>query len=453
MKIACIFMPNNEVRPPASSTGSTAGDLIMDEIARRLALSHEVIAYCLRGEGQQQVERFEGVEYRRFSIPVDKWFLQHHRKILYLTALLSRGPQQPLANSALWYRQFITKIIADPALRNCDVIHIMNLSQFIPILRARLPKTRIVLHMESQWLEHLDRAAIERRIKAADLILGCSDFIAKGVRQRFPALAQRCSHIFNGTDVALLTRPPGLKPSPKKVLFVGRLAPEKGVHVLLDAFRIVLEQQPDAQLELIGPESVIPREILWPTCNDPHVLEIEPYFRAGVYSQLLRAKVAEFPPGSVSFLNRATKSKDLVPHYHSASIFVFPSVCEEAFGMPVVEAMASRTPVVTTRGGASPEIVEHGRSGLLVERSGVQGLAEAMLQLLANPERREAMAQAAFERASNVFSWDRIAEDLLEKYERLFECSKQQANPETQPGRATPGSWRRFIAHNSGIHL
>jgi glycosyltransferase involved in cell wall biosynthesis len=421
VKIAFIFMPVNEVRPPVSSTGSVAGDLIMDEIARRLARSHEVIAYCLRGEGQQQVERFEGVEYRRFSIPVDKWFLQHHRKILYLTALLSRGPPQPLANSALWYRQFITKIVADPALRNCDVIHIMNLSQFIPILRARLPKTRIVLHMESQWLEHLDRAAIERRIKAADLILGCSDFIAKGVRQRFPALAQRCSHIFNGTDVALLTRPPGLKPSPKKVLFVGRLAPEKGVHVLLDAFRIVLEQQPDAQLELIGPESVIPREMLLPTCNDPHVLEIEPYFRAGVYSQLLRAKVAEFPPGSVSFLNRATKFKDLVPHYHSASVFVFPSVWEEPFGMPLVEAMASRTPVVATQGGAFPEIVEDGRSGLLVERSGVQGLAEAILQLLANPERRDAMAQTAFERASTVFSWDRIAEDLLGKYKRLFE--------------------------------
>jgi glycosyltransferase involved in cell wall biosynthesis len=129
--------------------------------------------------------------------------------------------------------------------------------------------------------------------------------------------------------------------------------------------------------------------------------------------------VAEFPPGSVSFLNRATKFKDLVPHYHSASIFVFPSVFEEPFGMPLVEPMASRTPVVTTRGGAFPEIVEHGRSGLLVEGSGVQGLAEAILQLLANPERREALAQAAFERASNVFSWDRIAEDLLEKYGRL----------------------------------
>ena len=88
--------------------------------------------------------------------------------------------------------------------------------------------------------------------------------------------------------------------------------------------------------------------------------------------------------------------------------------------MPLVEAMASATPVVTTRAGAFPEIVEHGRSGLLVERSDARALADAILQLLSNPNQRAAMAQAAGDRASVMFSWDRVAEDLLEKYEHLF---------------------------------
>ena len=88
--------------------------------------------------------------------------------------------------------------------------------------------------------------------------------------------------------------------------------------------------------------------------------------------------------------------------------------------MPLVETMASATPVVATRGGAIPEIVEDGRSGLLVERSDAQALADAILQLLSNPDQRDTMAQAAFERASTLFSWDRIAEDLLQKYELLF---------------------------------
>jgi glycosyltransferase involved in cell wall biosynthesis len=274
--------------------------------------------------------------------------------------------------------------------------------------------------MHCQWLEQLNAAVVERRINAADLVLGVSNFIAGGVRQRFPSLAQRCSHIYNGADIALFARPPGTEPKSKQLLYVGRLAPEKGVHILLDAFHIVLAQHPDAHLELIGPERVYPREVLFPACNDPHVLSLDPFFRPGAYAELLRAKISEFPLGSISFLNKGVKFIELMPYYRSASIFTFPSVCEESFGMPLVEAMASATPVVATRGGAFPEIVEDGRSGLLVERSDAQALADAILQLLSNPDQRRAMARAAFERASTMFSWDHIAEDLLEKYKWLI---------------------------------
>jgi glycosyltransferase involved in cell wall biosynthesis len=423
-KIAFILMPIDEIRPPVSSSGLAVSlDLIIDEIARRLARSHNVIVYCWRGKDQQKVEQFDGVEYRRVSNPLDRWFLSHHPyKIMRLIDLVCwRDTPQPLVNSKLWYREFIGKVVADPSLQDCDIVHIPNISQFVPVVRARLPKTRIVLHMHCQWLEQLDAAVIERRINAADLVLGCSDFIAAGVRQRFPLLAQRCTHIFNGADIALFARPPGVQSKPKQLLFVGRIAPEKGVHILLDAFRIVLAQHPDAHLELIGPEKVLPREVLLPVCDDPHVLELEAYFRPGAYSEFLRAKVSELPSGSVSFFNEGMKLIELVPHYHSASIFAFPSVMEESFGMPLVEAMASSTPVVATRGGAFPEIVEDGRSGLLVERSDVQALADAILQLLSNPDQRDSMARAAFKRASTMFSWDRIAEDLLKEYEDLFE--------------------------------
>jgi glycosyltransferase involved in cell wall biosynthesis len=422
LRVAFIFMPINEIRPPVSLTGvSVAGDLIMDEIARRIGRSHDVVAYCARGEDQQKVEQSDGVEYRRMSTSLDHWFVAHHKKIMRLIDLASwRRKPQPFINSALWYRQFITEILADPALRDCDIVHIMNISQFVPLIRMRLPKIRIILHMQCQWLEQLDTAVIEQRIKATDLVLGCSDFIAAGVRHCFPSLAERCSHIYNGADLALFARPPAIQPQPKRLLFVGRLAPEKGVHILLDAFRIVVARHPDAHLELIGPEKVLSREVLLPVCNDPPALALEPYYRPGAYAELLRAKIAKLPSGSVSFYNNGMRFIDLVPHYHAASIFVFPSVWEEPFGMPLVEAMASTTPVVATRGGAFPEIVEDGRSGLLVERADAHALAEAILQLLSNPDQRKVMAQAAFQRASTMFSWDRIAEDLLEKYERLF---------------------------------
>jgi glycosyltransferase involved in cell wall biosynthesis len=421
LRIAIIFMPINEIRPPVSLTSlASSGDLVMDEISRGLARSHDVIAYCARGKGQQKVERFDGVEYRRMSTWLDTRLL-HRGKFRRMTDLVYwRNRPQPLNNSPLWYRNFIRQVVGDPALQGCDIVHIMNISQFVPVVRARLPKSRIVLHMHCQWLEQFDAAIIERRINGADLVLGVSDFIAAGVRRRFPSLAQRCTHVYNGADIALFARSRDVQPEPKQLLYVGRVAPEKGVHVLLDAFQIVLAEHPDAHLELIGPERVFPREVLFPACDDPHVLEIEPYFQPGAYAQLLRAKVSEFPSGSISFLNNGVKFIDLIPYYHSASIFVFPSVCEEACPLAPIEAMAAGTPVVATRGGPLPEIVEEGRSGLLVERSDPQALADAILQLLSNPDQRDAMAQAALQRASTMFSWDRIVEELLAEYERLL---------------------------------
>jgi glycosyltransferase involved in cell wall biosynthesis len=421
-RIAIIFMPVNEIRPPVSlTTYGSAGDLVMDEIARRLARSHDVIAYCARGEDQHKVEQCDGVEYRRMSTSLDRWFFSHHRKIMRLLDFVyHQNAPQPIFNSALWYRQFIGEVTADPALQDCDIVHIMNLSQFVPFIRARVPKARIVLHMHCQWLEEFDAAVIERRIDAADLVLGVSNFIAAGVRRRFPSFAQRCSHIYNGADTALFARPVGLRPKPKQLLYVGRLAPEKGVHILLDAFQIVLAHHPEAHLELIGQERVFPLEALFPGCEDPHLLELESYFRPGTYAELLRAKISEFPSGSISFLNDGLRFSELPPHYHAATIFAFPSVCEESFGMPLVEAMAAATPVVATRGGAFPEIVEHGRTGLLVERSDAPALADAILELLSNPHQRDAMARAAVERACTMFSWDGIAEDLVKEYERIL---------------------------------
>src|SRR5262249_4982922 len=201
-KIAFISMPIREIEPPVSLNGlAISVHLVMDELARRTARSHNVIAYCARGEGQQKVTRFDGVEYRRISTWLD-YRLLHHQNIQRLIKLAAwRKQPQPFFNSELWYRHFISKVIADLSLQRCDIVHIMNISQFVPIIRSRLPNIRIVLHMHCQWLEQLDAMVIQRRVNAADLVLGVSDFIAAGVRRRFPSLAPRCGHIYNGADM------------------------------------------------------------------------------------------------------------------------------------------------------------------------------------------------------------------------------------------------------------
>src|SRR4051794_1420173 len=91
LRIAIIFMPINEIRPPVSvNSVASSGDLVMDEISRGLTRSHEVIAYCARGKGQQKVEQFGGIEYRRISTWLDRQLL-HRQKIKRLIDLVDLG--------------------------------------------------------------------------------------------------------------------------------------------------------------------------------------------------------------------------------------------------------------------------------------------------------------------------------------------------------------------------
>jgi glycosyltransferase involved in cell wall biosynthesis len=100
---------------------------------------------------------------------------------------------------------------------------------------------------------------------------------------------------------------------------------------------------------------------------------------------------------------------ELLDRYRAADVFVFPSVWNEPFGLPVAEAMACGVPVVATRSGGIVEIVEDGETGLLVERGNAAELAGAIGSLLADDARRVAMGRAAAQRANEVFAWERVA--------------------------------------------
>ena len=107
---------------------------------------------------------------------------------------------------------------------------------------------------------------------------------------------------------------------------------------------------------------------------------------------------------------------ELAALIRDADVAVFPSIWQEPFGMTVVEAMATETAVVASRVGGIPEIVEHGVTGLLVEREDPAALSEAVLTLLGDPQRRDRLARAGRQRAVERFSWKRIAADVLDVY-------------------------------------
>ena len=172
-----------------------------------------------------------------------------------------------------------------------------------------------------------------------------------------------------------------------RVVFVGRHAPVKALDVLLRAWA-ELARPVDARLILVGdgPETAALRRLAVELCISDSVVF----------------------PGMLS---------DVAPELRRASIYVQPSLQE---GLPnaVLEAMAAHLPVVATRVSGNEDVVDHGRSGLLVPPGDVQALAAALQCLLDEPALRARLGQAAAEDVRHGFATDQVVASLLKIYRR-----------------------------------
>ena len=112
----------------------------------------------------------------------------------------------------------------------------------------------------------------------------------------------------------------------------------------------------------------------------------------------------------------------LVRHYCRAQLSVCPSLYE-GFGLPVAEAMACGLPVVATSGGALPEVVEDGVTGILVPPADARALAEATDSLMRDAQLRRRMGQAGRQRILEKFSWRKAALQTEAVYQQVCQPS------------------------------
>ena len=110
---------------------------------------------------------------------------------------------------------------------------------------------------------------------------------------------------------------------------------------------------------------------------------------------------------------------EVSPHLGKADLLLLPSETE-SFGLAALEAMASCVPVVASRIGGIPEVVDDGVSGVLAPVGDVEAMARGAIELLTNPARHLAFSRAARERAATVFSADRIIPQFEDLYRALL---------------------------------
>lgn len=415
MKVAFVNQPWTVASPP-NECDSIA--IWTHQVTRHLTPACEVIYYGRRNPSRKEaVYHEQGVLYRGVSVAFDK--LLRPLRILDRWGILN--PKRPFFASSLYYLGYIWQVANDLRKQQCDIIHIHNFSQFVPIVRFLNPKVKIVLHMHCEWLSQLDAKTIARRLSQVDLAIGCSDYITEKIRSRFPQFAERCHTVFNGVDTEHFVSNNSHRDIKSKenqrLLFVGRISPEKGVHVLLDAFQEVVKHYPKAQLEIAGPESIVSKEFIVGLSDERTVTELASFYN-GSYLAQLKSKISPDLSNQI-FFPGAVPQGQLLNHYWGADILINPSL-SEAFGMSLVEGMATETPVIGARVGGMTCVVEEGKTGLLVEPSNASALAEAIVDLLSNENRRKSMGKAGRQRVLALFSWKKIAESLLIQYQNLY---------------------------------
>jgi len=283
-------------------------------------------------------------------------------------------------NQSLGYGDLLAKLLGVPVVAN--IHHPLSIDRTNAVaeaagLRAKVERVLFYpFHMQHLVAHGLDR------------VISGSEASARSVREAFGLAEGRVVAIHDGVDIERFG-PLGLEREPGRILFVGNSDDtNKGARYLVEALAL-LHHRP---LRLVVVDRAEARV---------------------VHERARQLGIAD----RVTLTGRLT-AEELACEYNRASIFVSPSLYE-GFGLPAAEAQACGTPVVATTGGALPEVVEDGVSGLLVPPGDAAALAKAIGELLGDAALRERLGGGGVERARRMFTWRLTAQRTLDLYAQV----------------------------------
>jgi glycosyltransferase involved in cell wall biosynthesis len=272
--------------------------------------------------------------------------------------------------------------------------HVFTYHGFAPIRAWRNYKQRL------KMIDHRVGAFFALRTKVHKIIT-VSHFLKEELMKKYFVEGNKIRVIYNGVDTKRFN--PNVKgESIRKfyriencptVLYLGRLAPYKGVQFLIEAVPKVLKELPDAKFLIGGAMR---------------------YDIADLGQVIKKLKIRH----SVVFTGYVPNG-DVPKLYACCDVFCYPSLWE-GFGLTPAEAQACGKPVVTFNTCAIPEVVKNGHTGLLVEPRNVDALAKALVSLLKNEKKRFNMGLEARKRTLQFFSWDKAAEQTLQIYREVL---------------------------------
>jgi glycosyltransferase involved in cell wall biosynthesis len=185
----------------------------------------------------------------------------------------------------------------------------------------------------------------------------------------------------------------GVSRSAKLILFVGSLAYYKGVDILIRSISDIVQNGNDIRVLIIG--------------DGPE------------HDSLVGLRNSMGLEENIVFLGTLPNS-ELPRYYNECSVFVLPSR-RESFGIAAIEAMACAKPVIGTKVGGLKEVIDDGKTGILVKPDNPKQLAEAIKRILNNDELATQLGDNAREKVLTDFNWDHIAQRTIEVYKQVLD--------------------------------
>ena len=276
---------------------------------------------------------------------------------------------------------------------HADLVHTHSLAAYLETaIAGRLTRCPVVLDIHDLVVPGAGRKVLDLSVKLATRTIAITEACAACVSG---AARERVSIVVYGIDLDRFSPGPpdpdvrtalgGVAAGPL-VGIVGRVDPSKGIDVLVDAMELLTTKHPDARLAVVG----------GPLVAQPG------------YAESLEADAKQRLGDRVTFTGPRSDGPAI---YRALDVLVNASSAEP-LGLTILEAQATAVPVIVSRGGGAPEVVEDGETGFVVSPRDPGELAAALDKLLASPELREQMGAAGRAFALRRFDPGRQADEI-----------------------------------------
>lgn len=382
-KIVMIASPIHPVPPKHGA----AVEWWMFQTARRLK-TYEPHIISIGADGYAAEEELSGVHFHRIFIGrlykrvfqkltrLDPWSYAHRA-----AQIVKRlAPELIHVHNAPQLYSDLARMLrhAGPRL----ILHMHNEKQFPP-LEAGAPLFVVSRYLEGWYAQRHPQAIIRVITNGADI--------------------GRIRPVWEGVEVSELRRRLGIPPGKMVILFVGRMSPEKGPLDLVLAFRELFAQRQDVFLLLVGEFSK--RRGTRP--ND-----------RAAYGEQIRAECQKM--AGFCHYTGSVNPVSIQDYYYAGDLVVIPSEFEEPLCMVAIEAMAAGIPVLASRKGGLPELIEDGTTGFFIEApKSPSRLAAQIDGLLSQPDALRQIASRARRQAENRHDWSEVARQTEEAFTRI----------------------------------